>query len=57
MNDDAKFIGSMVLSFGLFCLALAIAYLVYELNQWRKDIPEIIQLSNFDYNLFVSSYK
>jgi len=42
MNDKSKIIGAMVLSFGLICVAISITYLAYQLNLWRKDIPEII---------------
>jgi surface antigen len=42
MEEMKKLIGTMALSFSIFCLALAVGYFGYELNGWRKQLPEIL---------------
>jgi surface antigen len=42
MEENKRIIGTISLSFSIFCLALAVGYFGYELNGWRKQLPEIL---------------
>jgi surface antigen len=44
MEEKTKLVGTLALSFSLFCLALAIGYVGYGLTGWLKQVPAILSL-------------
>ncbi len=43
MEEKKKIIGTLALSFSIFCLAMAIGFWGLELNRWRIQLPEILK--------------
>ena len=45
MNEKMKSAGIWVLSLSLLCLAFSIIYVSLEARQWRKELPELLHLT------------